>query len=557
MVNPIRIGCAVPPVAVADTEKNACNICGYMAKAAQAGCDVLAFPELALTGATCGSLLYQQLLLTGAQKGLEEILKQSARYPKLTVAVGLPLMEAGVLYSAAAVLRGGELLGTVCKGRGKPRFTLPNGGTMAIVIGDESADGAADLTLRLYAQPQLAGGSDKRRLEAMAASKGGLYACCGAGWGESVTEGVYGGQSLIARGGKLLAENQKLIDSDYLLWADSDGKALQQPSRGDARNAKIPFFTGYEDEVFAIQASALASRLRLLNAKAVVGVSGGLDSTLALLVAAEAMQLLGRPAADVVAITMPGFGTTDRTYDNAMQLMKLLGVTVLEIPIGDAVLRHFGDIGHDPKVRDLTYENAQARERTQILMDYAGRVGGIVVGTGDLSELALGWCTYNGDHMSMYAVNASLPKTLLPEVIRAAARLPRYCAAEMVLRDIIATPISPELLPPDEKGNIAQQTEDLVGPYILHDFFLYHTLKNGAAPKELFEKACCVFEEFDAATIKKWLKTFYRRFFTQQFKRNCMPEGVKAIDVSLSPRGDWQMPGDASAALWLKAVDKL
>jgi len=557
MVNPIRIGCAVPPVAVADAEKNTCEICGYIAKAAQADCDVLAFPELALTGATCGSLLYQQLLLTGAQKAMEEILKQSARYPKLTVAVGLPLMEAGVLYSAAAVLRGGKILGTVCKGRGKPRFTLPNGGTMTILIGDESADGAADLTLHLYAQPQRAGGRDKRRLEAMAASKGGLYACCGAGWGESVTEGVYGGQSLIARNGELLAENQKLIDSDYLLWADSDGKALQQPSRGDARNAKMPFFTGYEDEVFTIQASALASRLRLLSAKAVVGVSGGLDSTLALLVAAEAMQLLGRPAADVVAITMPGFGTTDRTYDNAMQLMKLLGVTVLEIPIGDAVLRHFGDIGHDPKVRDLTYENAQARERTQILMDYAGRVGGIVVGTGDLSELALGWCTYNGDHMSMYAVNASLPKTLLPEVIRAAARLPRYCAAETVLRDIIATPISPELLPPDEKGNIAQQTEDLVGPYILHDFFLYHTLKNGTAPKEIFEKACCVFEEFDAATIKKWLKTFYRRFFTQQFKRNCMPEGVKAIDVSLSPRGDWQMPGDASAALWLKAVDKL
>ena len=557
MVNPIRIGCAVPPVAVADAEKNTREICGYIAKAAQAGCDALVFPELALTGATCGSLLHQQLLLTEAQKGLEEILKQSAQYPRLTVAVGLPLMEAGIVYSAAAVLRGGELLGTVYKGREKPFFNLPNGGTMAIVIGDESADGAADLTLRLFAQPQLAGGRDKRRLEAMAASKGGLYACCGAGWGESVTEGVYGGQSLIARGGELLAENQKLIDSDYLLWADSDGKALQQPSSGDARNAKMPFFTGYEDEVFSIQASALASRLRLLNAKAVVGVSGGLDSTLALLVAAEAMQLLGRPAADVVAITMPGFGTTDRTYDNAMQLMKLLGVTVLEIPIGDAVLRHFGDIGHDPAVRDLTYENAQARERTQILMDYAGRVGGIVVGTGDLSELALGWCTYNGDHMSMYAVNASLPKTLLPEVIRAAAKLPRYCAAETVLRDIIATPISPELLPPDEKGNIAQQTEDLVGPYILHDFFLYHTLKNGAAPKEIFEKACCVFEEFDAATIKKWLKTFYRRFFTQQFKRNCMPEGVKAIDVSLSPRGDWQMPGDASAALWLKAVDKL
>ena len=368
---------------------------------------------------------------------------------------------------------------------------------------------------------------------------------------------MYGGHSIIARNGELLAENQNLIDDDYLLWADSDGAALPKKQRTATCNEKMPFFTGYEDEIFTIQASALASRLRLLNAKAVVGVSGGLDSTLALLVAAESMHLLGRSSTDVVAITMPGFGTTDRTYDNAMELMKLLGVTVLEIPIRDAVLQHFGDIGHDAKTRDLTYENAQARERTQILMNYAGRVGGIVVGTGDLSELALGWCTYNGDHMSMYAVNASLPKTLLPEVIRRAAKLPQYNVAETVLQDVIATPISPELLPPDEKGNIAQQTEDLVGPYILHDFFLYHTLKNGAEPKKIFHMACGIFEEFDADTIKKWLKTFYRRFFTQQFKRNCMPEGVKTIDVSLSPRGDWQMPGDASAALWLNETDKL
>ena len=557
MQNPIRIGCAVPNVAVADTEKNAQEICLYISRAAGAGCHVVVFPELALTGATCGDLFYQQLLLTGAQQGLEKIRKCSTAYPDLTVVAGLPVMEDGVLYSAAAVLRSGKILGTVWKGQPRPVFTLPDGSTMAVRIGDEGADTKADLTLHLCAELQMAGGRDKRRLEAMAASKGGLYACCGAGWGESVTEGVYGGHSLIARNGELLAENQNLIDSDYLLWADSDGAALPPKQHASIGSDKMPFFTGYEDEIFTIQASALASRLRLLNAKAVVGVSGGLDSTLALLVAAEAMHILGRPATDVVAITMPGFGTTDRTYDNAIQLMKLLGVTVLEIPIRDAVLQHFADIGHDAKTRDLTYENAQARERTQILMDYAGRVGGIVVGTGDLSELALGWCTYNGDHMSMYAVNGSLPKTLLPEVIRMAAKLPRYSAAEAVLQDVIATPISPELLPPDEAGNIAQQTEDLVGPYILHDFFLYHTLKNGTAPKEIFEKACCVFEEFDAATIKKWLKTFYRRFFTQQFKRNCMPEGVKAIDVSLSPRGDWRMPGDASAALWLKAADEL
>ena len=294
------------------------------------------------------------------------------------------------------------------------------------------------------------------------------------------------------------------------------------------------------------------------NAKAVVGISGGLDSTLALLVAVEAMRQLGRPTQDVYGITMPCFGTSDRTYQNSWTLMQTLGITAREIPIKDAVTGHFADIGHDPAVHNAAYENSQARERTQILMDVSNEVGGLVVGTGDLSELALGWCTYNGDQMSMYAVNGTLPKTLIRWTIEAISHRPDFAASEQVLRDILDTPISPELLPPDAEGKISQQTEDLVGPYALHDFFLYYVLSYGYAPAKIYAMACRAFrEDFDGETIKKWLKTFYRRFITQQFKRSCMPDGVKALPMGLSPRGDWKMPSDASARLWLEQAQDL
>ncbi|MBR4310292.1 MAG: NAD(+) synthase, partial [Akkermansia sp.] len=277
---------------------------------------------------------------------------------------------------------------------------------------------------------------------------------------------------------------------------------------------------------------------------------GGLDSTLALLVAVEAMERLGRPSEDVIAITMPGFGTTDRTYDNAMKLMRLLGVTIREIPIREAVRQHFADIGHDEKIHDLTYENAQARERTQILMDYAGKVGGIVVGTGDLSELALGWCTYNGDHMSMYSVNCSVPKTLIRCLIsHVVAQSPAELAA--VLQDVVDTPVSPELLPPADDGSIEQKTEDVLGPYDLHDFFLYHFIKYGAEGDKLLALAKHAFAgQFEEALIEKTLTTFMRRFFTQQFKRSCVPDGPKVGTIALSPRGDWRMPTDVCGLLW-------
>ena len=400
----------------------------------------------------------------------------------------------------------------------------------------------------------------------------------------------------MAENGVVLQQTLEPIATDYMLVQDCDlgkiradrrkNKSYQDaavrygtgaavvdtgasPLRSDGSlypMQKLPFVpAGKADrnqrcmEIFHMQVAGLKQRLSVIGgAAAVVGISGGLDSTLALLVAVEAMRQLGRPAADVHGITMPCFGTSDRTYRNAWELMQTLGITSREINIREAVSLHFRDIGHDPQVRNGTYENAQARERTQILMDYAGMVGGIVVGTGDLSELALGWCTYNGDHMSMYGVNASIPKTLIRWMIQEISEIPAFAPSAAVLQDILDTPISPELLPPDAQGKIAQHTEDLVGPYALHDFFLYYALRYGFAPKKIFALACRAFSgEFSRETIGKWMKVFYRRFFTQQFKRSCMPDGVKVGSVSFSPRGDWRMPSDASFRLWMEEAETL
>ena len=311
-------------------------------------------------------------------------------------------------------------------------------------------------------------------------------------------------------------------------------------------------------EIFNIQVAGLMRRLEVINTNAVIGISGGLDSTLALLVAVEAMRRLGRPLTDVYGITMPCFGTSDRTYRNSWELMRKLGISAKEINIKKAVTQHFEDIGHDMSVHNATYENSQARERTQILMDYAGEVGGIVVGTGDLSELALGWCTYNGDHMSMYSVNGTVPKTLIRWIIEAVSDLPNFAAAKDVLMDVLDTPISPELLPPDAQGKIAQKTEDLVGPYALHDFFIYYAIGYGYTPTKIFTLACRAFrDDFDRDTINKWLVSFYRRFFSQQFKRNCQPDGVKTGSIGFGPRTDWHMPSDAAATLWLEEAQSL
>ena len=456
----------------------------------------------------------------------------------------------------------------------------------------------AEVVVNLSASNETIGKRAYRRelVTHQSASLDCIYAYCSAGSTESTQDLIFSGQSLIAENGKLLVETQEAIATDYLLVRDCDlGKvrADRRKNRSYADTAarygaeavivpvrdgvlrsdgtlypleKLPFVPSQRQnriqrcmEIFQMQVAGLKQRLAAIgNPNAVIGISGGLDSTLALLVSVEAMRQLGRPATDVYGVTMPCFGTSDRTYNNSWELMKTLGISCKEINIKEAVSLHFSDIGHDPSIHDGTYENSQARERTQILMDYASVVKGIVVGTGDLSELALGWCTYNGDHMSMYGVNASIPKTLIRWMIDAISEMPSFAASRPVLQDILDTPISPELLPPDAEGKIAQHTEDLVGPYALHDFYLYYTLRFGFAPRKVYALACRAFAgDFDGETIKKWLKTFYRRFFTQQFKRSCLPDGVKVGSVSLSPRGDWRMPSDASARLWLDEVDSL
>jgi len=449
----------------------------------------------------------------------------------------------------------------------------------------------ADIIMNLSASDELIG--KHRYLRSLLAQQSARtisgYVYAGSGFGESTQDVVYGGNAMIFENGKLLVEGERFSLQPQIQIGQIDVEKLRTERRQNTtfinaqRGATAvqvatkpvvpksfelirtidphPFIPQEEDmqstceEVLNIQVGGLAKRLYHINAqKAVVGISGGLDSTLALLVTVKAFDKLGLDRKGIIGITMPGFGTTDRTYNNAMKLMQTLGVTIREISIAKAVTQHFEDIGHDINVRDVTYENSQARERTQILMDVANQVNGLVVGTGDLSELALGWATYNGDHMSMYGVNAGVPKTLIRYLVS-------YVAGEMAtdtLLDIIDTPISPELIPADEHGRIKQKTEDLVGPYELHDFFIYYFLRYGFGPKKIFVMAQKAFKNiYDDETIKKWLTTFCRRFFTQQFKRSCLPDGPKVGSVSLSPRGDWRMPSDASYTLWVKECEGL
>jgi len=449
----------------------------------------------------------------------------------------------------------------------------------------------ADIILNLSASDELIG--KHRYLRSLLAQQSArtisayVYASCG--FGESTQDVVYGGNAMVFENGHLLAEGERFSIQPQIQVAQVDVERLRTERRQNTtfinaqrhsharhigcklttpRDFELirsvdphPFIPQNVDmqesceEILSIQVAGLTKRLYHIGAsKAVVGISGGLDSTLALLVTVKTFDKLSLDRKGIIGITMPGFGTTDRTYNNAIKLMKTLGVTIREISIAQAVTQHFEDIGHDIKKHDVTYENSQARERTQILMDVANQVNGIVIGTGDLSELALGWATYNGDHMSMYGVNAGVPKTLIRYLVS-------YISGEMateVLLDIVDTPISPELIPADAMGNIKQKTEDLVGPYELHDFFIYYFLRWGFSPKKIYLLAQKAFgKTYDDATIKRWLQTFCRRFFNQQFKRSCLPDGPKVGSVSLSPRGDWRMPSDASSALWLKECDEL
>ena len=413
------------------------------------------------------------------------------------------------------------------------------------------------------------------------------YIYANAGEGESTTDLVFGGHNIIAENGTILKESSRYVNE--IIYSEIDLQRITGERRKNTTFQpldeetlvrvpftveetktfltrtfpKKPFVPSDEqtraqrcEEILTIQAMGLKKRLAHTNARtAVVGISGGLDSTLALLVTARAFDMLGRDKKDIIAVTMPCFGTTARTYQNACEMSKKVGATLIEVPIADAVNVHFRDIGHDPEDHSVTYENCQARERTQVLMDIANKTWGMVIGTGDLSELALGWATYNGDHMSMYGVNASVPKTLVRHLVKYAADDTKDEALKNVLYDVLDTPVSPELLPPKD-GDIAQKTEDLVGPYELHDFFLYFMLRFGYEPSKIFRIACMTFDgEYDKETIFKWLETFCRRFFSQQFKRSCLPDGPKVGTVALSPRGDWRMPSDACVAVWMKDLE--
>ncbi len=452
------------------------------------------------------------------------------------------------------------------------------------------AKNGATLILNLSASDELIGKAEYRRMliKSQSASTLSAYVYADAGCGESTTDMVFSGHNLIAENGSLLSESAPFVTGYAETEVDLarliserahmttftecqdefDIAEFNLPVTETALTRKIerrPFvpddqsvLDGRCAAIIMMQAQGLAKRIRHIGCKAVLGISGGLDSTLALLVTVKAFDLLGRDHKDILAVTMPGFGTTTRTKSNAETLCASLGVSFQTIPISDAVAVHFADIGQDPSVTDVTYENSQARERTQILMDLSNKIGGIVIGTGDLSELALGWATYNGDHMSMYAVNASIPKTLVRHLVDYFAKTTKDEEQRRVLCDILDTPVSPELIPPKENGEIAQRTEDIVGPYDLHDFFLYYLLRFGFAPHKIYRLALIAWSDtYDAATIKKWLRIFIRRFFTQQFKRSCLPDGPKVGTVTLSPRGDWRMPSDASAALWLADVDSI
>jgi NAD+ synthase (glutamine-hydrolysing) len=452
----------------------------------------------------------------------------------------------------------------------------------------------ATLLFNLSASNEIVGKSDYRR-ELIRQQSGKCiagYVYTSSGVYESTTDVVFGGHAIIAENGGVAAESERFKFDEQLVYSDIDVEKLKNDRlkntsfmeaplnrkvrkiQFDVKDIQIKKLKKFIDpapfvpsninerderckEIYAIQTSGFAKRLKHTGAKyAVLGISGGLDSTLALLVTAKTFETLGLSSKDIIAVTMPGFGTTNETYNNAIDLMKSLNVSIREIDIKPACLQHFKDIGHDRDVHDVTYENVQARERTQILMDIANKVGGLVVGTGDLSELALGWCTYNGDHMSMYSVNCGVPKTLVKFLVQWIAENIVDTKTKDLLFKILSTPISPELLPPDEKGKIDQKTEDIIGPYELHDFFLYHLLRYGASPAKILFLANQAFKgRYDDKTIMNWLRLFIKRFFSQQFKRSCLPDGPKVGTISLSPRGDWRMPSDAMATAWLEELE--
>lgn len=677
----IRVSAAVPKVKVAGVEYNKEAIMSMIDKAEADRVSIIVFPELSITGYTCGDLFGQRLLIQKAEAAVKSI-REHTRGKSLTVIVGAPVNFRNKLYNCALVIRGGLIRGIVpkchlssaggfhearwfssgsdflernnfsgtVKDDGKNFYSESLSGKIlyagrystispnllfnigealfAVEIGNDLNSplppsshhslAGAHFTLNLAADNETLMKHNLRRdrVRTQSSASIGAYIYCSCGYGESTQDMVFPGSSFIYENGEVLAENQRFLQEGSLVEADIDItliKALRNrvssycsinpdgsrdhefakyysimdlgPAAETDFNKKLlrhiephPFIpetdSSAEDkryeEILSIQASALNSRLDHIGCKKlIIGVSGGLDSTLALLAASIAYDKGGRDRKDIIGITMPGLGTSGRTYDNALKLMELLGISSKEISIVPAVNLHFKAIGQDPQVHDATYENSQARERTKILMDLANKENGIVLGTGDLSELALGWATYNGDHMSMYGINSGIPKTAVRYIIKKLAHkyLEENGGKELgkILLDIVETPVSPELTPLDERGGIVQKTEDLVGPYELHDFFLYNFLVYGHSPSKVLFLCRKAFiaqneggkEKYSDEIIEKWLKKFYRRFFSQQFKRSCLPDGPKIFSVSLSPRSDWFMPSDAKSELWLKEAGEL
>ncbi len=636
----LRVAAASPSLKVADPAYNAARIIEVIEQQAQKGTELLVFPELSLSGYTCGDLFLQKTLTDGCMRALMTV-AEATKGKKMLVFVGLPVVCEGKLYNCAAGIANGKVEGIVPKTylpnynefyeerhfshgfEGEAYVRFPDGSFAPMSVNflftaqdfeelivacelcediwvadppsTRHAQRGAVVIVNLSASNETIGKREYRKTLLSSQSGRSLcaYVYADAGMDESTSDMVFAGNNMIYENGALLAESTPFsgevceaeLDVDFLLaerrrlntfktcyerglegryfWTKADFWTDALPSlRAVSPTPFVPAEDSERNEraelILNMQAHALAKRFAHTNAKtAVIGISGGLDSTLALLVTARAFDLLKKDRAGILAYTMPGFGTTGKTKSNSLALMQAMGVTAKTVPISETVLKHFEDIAHDPAVLNATYENAQARYRTMILMNVANETGGLVIGTGDLSELALGWCTYNGDHMSMYAVNCSVPKTLVRHLVRAEARRLGGETAE-ILESILATEISPELLPPDAAGNIAQKTEDIIGPYELHDFYLYHVVRRGDSPAKVYFLAKRAFAgKYDAATLKKWLVNFYRRFFSQQFKRNCIPDGVKVGSVSLSPRADWRMPSDASAALWLEEAEKL
>lgn len=642
----LRTASVVPAVNVADCESNVEHIIKWIEAAYSKHVQVLVFPELCITGYTCGDLFNQELLLRSAMQGIEKI-AEATQGKAMAVVVGAPIAYEGRLYNCAVVMNCGTVAGIVAKkyipnykefyeGRWfasakqlKADATI-NIGDYAVPFGSDimfcfdnvrfsceicedlwapvppsslAAVNGANLIVNLSATNELVGKHDRLmsliRHQSMSGLCAYVYSSCG--YGESTTDLVFSGNAVVAELGDVLRIGERFCVDEQMVVADVDIERINNARIANSTFAhsindhaysyrdvnltvyaltdevtlyrdieKNPFVPADDnklnqrcEEIFNIQTEALMRRLQFTKVKSlIIGVSGGLDSTLALLIAERAFDRLGYDKRGIIGITMPGFGTSDRTLTNALHLMQDMGITIKEISIKDAVMQHFRDIEHDVNVHDATYENSQARERTQILMDCANKYGGIVLGTGDLSELALGWATYNGDHMSMYGVNAGIAKTLVKYLVKWIAEKVATDAwggeSRATLLDIVDTPISPELTPTDDNGNIKQKTEDLVGPYELHDFFIYNMLAYGYSPKKIYFLAQKAFAgEYSSEVVKKWLTTFCRRFFNQQFKRSCLPDGPKVGAVSLSPRGDWRMPSDACSALWLKECEAL